>query len=239
MFKHHRISKRFLIVPLVILVLALTAVVSVGFAQSDREMLIDATWSMDYGTSRDYWVYLEAGDFVTFKLTCVDYGVDPDMTVEGPGSYYRLAEDNIQPDCTSQYASAMVKSTIEKTGWYHIDAYESGESEAAPGDVRLQVYKGFDPDDWNPFVMPETGGPEADVANSAGVTPCGVFDVQGWGDKITTLADFPGCSGPVTVMCLDGEGSWVADNVSEFAQDGDVVTFMSSQHGTCGFFPAQ
>jgi hypothetical protein len=37
-------------------------------------------------------------------------------------------------------------------------------------------------------------------------------------------------------MCLDGDGNWTDGNVHNFAQDGTVVTFMSSQHGTCAFF---
>jgi hypothetical protein len=237
MFKHHRVSKRYLIVPLVILVLALNVVVSVGFTQ-DQEIILDKTFTLNYGEHHDFWVYLEEGELVTFSVKCVDYGIDPDMYVEGPGSYYKWAWDNVKPDCTASWASAMIKSTIPETGWYRVTVFEQYSS-YNPGEVRLKVYKGYDPNAWNPFVMPETGGPEADVANSAGVTPCGVFDVQGWGDKITTLADFPDCSGPVTVMCLDDKGDWVANNISDFAQDGDVVTFMSGQHGTCGFFPTQ
>ena len=71
-----------------------------------------------------------------------------------------------------------------------------------------------------------------------GTLACGLFDVQGWGAKTVDLSAYPDCSGNVAVYCLDGEGNWTDSNIHNLKQDGTVVTFTSSQHGTCGFFPA-
>jgi hypothetical protein len=71
---------------------------------------------------------------------------------------------------------------------------------------------------------------------SDGSQACGVFDVQGWGAKTVDLTAYPNCSGEVSVMCLDGEGNWTDSTIHNLAQDGTVVTFLSGQHGTCGFF---
>ena len=75
-----------------------------------------------------------------------------------------------------------------------------------------------------------------DNYSNDGNPACGVFDVQGWGAKTVDLAAYPTCEGAVSVLCLDGEGQWTGDTISNFVQDGTVVTFMSSQHGTCAFF---
>lgn len=72
--------------------------------------------------------------------------------------------------------------------------------------------------------------------------PCGVFDVNGWGRKYVGLGDFPACTPPdLTVMCLNGEGEWIADNVSSIVvrEDGAELDFTSSQHGLCGIFEAE
>ena len=75
------------------------------------------------------------------------------------------------------------------------------------------------------------------VPNSAGQIPCGVFDVNGWGTKYVGLADFPACSAPVTVLCLNGDLEWTADSVSDVVMQGDYeVDFTSSQHGVCALF---
>jgi hypothetical protein len=75
------------------------------------------------------------------------------------------------------------------------------------------------------------------VANADGALPCGVFDVNGHGRKYVGLADFPGCTAPVTVMCFNDVGEWTANNVSGVVMQGDYeVDFTSSQHGTCALF---
>ena len=56
--------------------------------------------------------------------------------------------------------------------------------------------------------------PYLSLPTAEGDLPCGVFDVNGHGRKYIGLADFPGCTAPVTVMCLNGEGEWTAGNVS-------------------------
>ena len=69
--------------------------------------------------------------------------------------------------------------------------------------------------------------------------PCGVFNVNGWGAKYVGLGDFPGCTAPVTVMCLNGDGAWTADTVSGVVMHGDwEVDFISHQDGICGLFPS-
>jgi len=79
--------------------------------------------------------------------------------------------------------------------------------------------------------------PYLSVPNAAGTTACGAFDVNGWGAKYVGLADFPGCTAPVTVMCFTGDGAWTADTVSGVVMHGDwEVDFTSSQDGTCGLF---
>ena len=81
--------------------------------------------------------------------------------------------------------------------------------------------------------------PYFSVAAADGATPCGVFDVNGWGRKYVGMADFPACTAPVTVMCLNGDGEWTADNVSDIVLQGDYeVDFTSSQHGICALFPS-
>ena len=84
----------------------------------------------------------------------------------------------------------------------------------------------------------EVATPYASIPNASGVLPCGVFDVNGWGTKFIGMADFPACTPPVEVLCLNGEGQWTADNVSNVVIRGDYeVDFDSSQDGTCAFFP--
>ena len=75
------------------------------------------------------------------------------------------------------------------------------------------------------------------VPNAAGETPCGVFNVNGWGRKYIGMADFPACTAPVTVMCFTVDGAWTADTVSDVVMQGDYeVDFTSSQDGICGLF---
>lgn len=75
------------------------------------------------------------------------------------------------------------------------------------------------------------------VPDAAGQLPCGVFNVNGWGRKYVGLADFPACSAPVTVMCLNGDLEWTADSVSDVVMQGEYeVDFTSSQHGLCALF---
>jgi len=79
--------------------------------------------------------------------------------------------------------------------------------------------------------------PYLSVPNADGATPCGVFDVNGWGAKYVGMGDFPGCTAPVTVMCFTGDGAWTADTVSGVVMHGTwEVDFTSSQDGTCALF---
>lgn len=86
-------------------------------------------------------------------------------------------------------------------------------------------------------LSPSSAAPFLSVPNEAGQTPCGVFDVNGWGTKYIGLADFPACSAPVTVLCLNADGQWTADNVKDvnYHPYGEV-DFTSSQDGHCAFF---
>jgi hypothetical protein len=84
--------------------------------------------------------------------------------------------------------------------------------------------------------------PYLDVPNDAGLKPCGVFDVNGWGRKYIGLGDFPACQPPdLTVLCLNDTRQWVAGAVSDVyvRPDGAELDFTSSQHGICGIFPAK
>ena len=79
--------------------------------------------------------------------------------------------------------------------------------------------------------------PYLSVPNASGAAACGVFNVNGWGAKYVGLADFPGCTAPVAVMCFNGDGVWTADNVTNVVMHGDwEVDFTSSQDGICGLF---
>lgn len=89
-----------------------------------------------------------------------------------------------------------------------------------------------DPEWW--FSVEDMGA--TDSYSYQGSLACGVFDVQGWGAKTVDLAAYPDCEGEVAVLCLDGDGQWTDGNITNLVQDGSVVTFMSSQHGTCAFF---
>ena len=84
--------------------------------------------------------------------------------------------------------------------------------------------------------------PYLDVPNNAGLKPCGVFDVNGWGRKYIGLGDFPACQPPdLTVLCLNDARQWVAGAVSDVyvRPDGAELDFTSRQHGICGIFPAK
>jgi hypothetical protein len=70
-----------------------------------------------------------------------------------------------------------------------------------------------------------------------GVEACGVFDVVSFGVKTVEMSEYPDCTGDVMVLCLDGEGNWTGENISNFSQAGGVVQFTSGQFGTCAFFP--
>lgn len=78
------------------------------------------------------------------------------------------------------------------------------------------------------------------VPNADGELPCGVFDVNGWGNKYVGMANFPACTAPVEVLCLNGDREWTADNVSGVIHHGDYeVDFTSAQDGVCAFFSAE
>jgi hypothetical protein len=97
----------------------------------------------------------------------------------------------------------------------------------------------------NSRVTPLTG-PEGEGSMTIklpdGTLPCGVFNVNGFGDKTAVLADFPGCTAPnYRVRCLDANAQWIGDNITNvfLSEDKTQVTFTSQQEGTCGLFPAQ
>ncbi len=99
------------------------------------------------------------------------------------------------------------------------------------------------PAEFEPAVQPITG-PEADVllevANDAGNTPCGIFDVGTQGDRIVNLSDYENCqpSNPSNhdIACLNSNGQWTDEFVSDFSYGGETVEFVSGQTGTCGIF---
>jgi hypothetical protein len=75
-----------------------------------------------------------------------------------------------------------------------------------------------------------------------GHSPCGVFSVCSHGSKSIAVQDYPSCAGAgqnLTVYCMNGQGAWTNAAVSNVsvAADGSTVTFVVSQHGTCGLFP--
>jgi hypothetical protein len=97
----------------------------------------------------------------------------------------------------------------------------------------------------NNMVTPLTG-PEAEgdmaIKLPNGNTPCGVFNANGFGNRIATLADYPACKAPYyKVLCLDDKAQWQAANVSDvsLSPDKKQVYFTSKQDGTCGLFASQ
>ena len=76
------------------------------------------------------------------------------------------------------------------------------------------------------------------IANSAGVKPCGVFDVKGFGEKQADIVNFPNCTAAAyDVLCLNGQAQWVGDNIKDVRFDSARVSFTSEQEGFCGLFP--
>jgi hypothetical protein len=96
---------------------------------------------------------------------------------------------------------------------------------------------------YDPAVTPLTGADLENVsgiANSAGVKPCGVFDVNGFGEKNADVVNFPNCqAAKYDVLCLNGQALWVGDHIKEVRFDSARVSFTSEQEGFCGLFPAQ
>lgn len=97
---------------------------------------------------------------------------------------------------------------------------------------------------FDPSVTPLTEEEAAiyeEIANPVNVTPCGVFNVNGHGDKIVTMAQYPACrAAAYEVYCLDANAQWINDAVTNVstAVDGESVTFTSAQDGLCAVFPA-
>jgi len=73
-------------------------------------------------------------------------------------------------------------------------------------------------------------GPNNEVA-------CAIFDVRGHGFRALALSDFQQCdpTTPLDVYCLNGEGQWVNDNLSQISivPELNQVTFLSAQEGYC------
>jgi hypothetical protein len=81
------------------------------------------------------------------------------------------------------------------------------------------------------------------IPNGAGIRPCAVFDVGGWGFKSVDLKKYPACEGAgnnVIVMCLTNTAEWTDLEVRNVVSTagGLGVTFSATQHGACGVFPA-
>lgn len=95
---------------------------------------------------------------------------------------------------------------------------------------------------YSPAVTPLSGADAQNVSSikaADGSTPCGAFDVNGFGYKTVDLKAFPDCKASAyTVMCLNGSAQWIGDNVSEVKFDGTTLTFTSKQEGTCALFAA-
>ena len=95
---------------------------------------------------------------------------------------------------------------------------------------------------YDPVVKPLTGAElegTSSIPNADGVTPCGVFDVNGHGFKAADLRQYPDCTGELyTVACLNDKAEWITDNISEVKLIGDQVVFTSKQDGACGLFAA-
>ena len=92
-----------------------------------------------------------------------------------------------------------------------------------------------------PLTGPEAQGDMA-IKTAGGLTPCGVFNVNGFGQKRVNLSDYPACSATsYRVLCLDGNAKWQPTNVSNVGMSTDKkqVTFTSAQEGACGLFAAQ
>lgn len=101
-----------------------------------------------------------------------------------------------------------------------------GSSEAGTGVTQLT---GSDAEHW--LTAP---GPNGNL-------PCGLFDTGGHGPKVITLIDYPQCVGvELTIFCLDGEGQWHSETISDLSVTPIIreLRFYSHQHGTCGIFPA-
>ncbi len=82
---------------------------------------------------------------------------------------------------------------------------------------------------------------EMQIPAPGGAMPCGLAEV-GWGYRVFMLVDYPACIPfvpNVTVLCLDGQAQWSAQNVSgiEVSVETATVTFEVQQEGLCALFP--
>lgn len=81
---------------------------------------------------------------------------------------------------------------------------------------------------------------EMAFVNANGDAPCGIGQTK-WGFQIFQMGDYPGCTeggANLTVLCLNGDGQWVADNVAEVSASEGAISFTSTGEGICGLFPA-
>lgn len=95
----------------------------------------------------------------------------------------------------------------------------------------------------NPYVipLPQDSG-EMTVTLPGGIVPCGAGTVETWGHRIFRLSEYPDCeaySPNLTVYCMDGEGNWTDDSVSDVAVGADEVSFEAMQTGVCALFPTE
>jgi len=86
--------------------------------------------------------------------------------------------------------------------------------------------------------------PELTVPNADGQLPCGAGLVDEWGNNVFDLTELTCCAGiteDATVYCLDAEGHWTNEFVSEVTVSlaNGTVAFQATQHGMCAIFPAE
>jgi hypothetical protein len=115
-------------------------------------------------------------------------------------------------------------------------AFPDGRSVPAPVCIDCAVV--------NPYLTPLPPANGAyHLTDDSGNLPCGLADVPNFGLRIFDLETFDACqtfAPDLTVYCLNGEGQWIGDNVSDVAisLEEHSVSFTVAQLGTCGMFPA-
>lgn len=97
---------------------------------------------------------------------------------------------------------------------------------------------------YDPSVVPlaaEEAAAYLGIVGPGGVLPCGVFNVQGHGGKVVTLANYPACTPhpSLQVACLNGSAQWTTEFVQDvsLSEDTQSVRFTSNQEGLCAVFP--
>jgi hypothetical protein len=98
----------------------------------------------------------------------------------------------------------------------------------------------------SPFVDPlfcdPVERPELTVPNADGQLPCGAGVVDDWGHNVFDLTRLECCADigeDATVYCLDTEGNWTDEFVSDVtvSLENSTVAFLTERHGMCAIFP--